>query len=262
MESEYNGREYKYNEATVRFYDIVYDQLAYNEREGGARAKFYFEEIAKAKGPVLEAGFGTGKILVPALKSGADIYGIDLSELMYKRTEAKLAENELHRISLQDLRSFTLDKKFSLVVSPFRVFQHLITIEDQLKALGKIYEHLEEGGLFIFDLFCPALQRLHTEVNDLLEFEGEYEPGKYMRRYYSVKPDYMNQVQFVTFRYVWDENSKELSSEYPFPMRYFFRFEIEHLVTRAGFKIQHFYGGFDRSELGSSPKEFIIVCRK
>ena len=118
--------EYNYNEATVRFYDVLYDQLTGVLKSGKERADFYLEEISGAKGAVLEAGVGTGMIFVPALAEGADIYGIDKSELMYEKVMAKLNETDRSRITLQDIRDFRLDKKFSLVISPFRVFQHLL----------------------------------------------------------------------------------------------------------------------------------------
>lgn len=249
--------EYKYNDATVRFYDAVYEKIT-----DSGRTAFYLEEISKAKGPVLEAGAGTGMIFVPALRSGADIYGIDHSELMLGRLSEKLSKDEQKRISLRDIRKFSLDKKFSLIISPFRVFQHLLTIEDQLSALNCIYDHLEPGGKFTFDLFCPATERLRAEVTDNLEFESEYKPGKIVRRYYSVSPDYINQVQNVTFKYVWDDDEREKSSEYEFPMRYYFRFEIENLIARTKFKLENIFGDFKRSTLSNNSKEFIIVCRK
>jgi len=258
----HNNIDYKYNEATVRFYDIMYDQLTGVLRNGEERSEFYRGEIANAKGAVLEAGVGTGMVFIPALESGVDIYGIDHSELMFHKIRSKLDESELHRITLQDIRDFKLDKKFSLIISPFRVFQHFVTIEYQLSALNNIYDHLEPGGVFIFDLFCPDLSRLQTEMKNVLEFEGEYEPGKKLQRYSSIRPDYINQTQHVTFKYVWDENGKEMSSEYEFPMRYYFRFELVNLIARTKFKLNHIYGDFMRNELSNNSKEFVIVCEK
>ncbi len=250
--------KYKYNEATVRFYDVVYEDFGHLKKG----LEFYSQEIKKAGGSVLEVGAGTGRIFIPALKQSADIYGIDQSELMIEKLKSKLDPAEHYRISQQDARNFNLEKKFKLIVSPFRVFQHLLTVEDQLMALGRIYDHLEAGGYFIFDLFRPSLTRLVNEVNDSLEFDGEYEPGKNLKRYYSVKPDYLNQQQNVEFRFVWDEDGEEKTSTYAFPMRYYFRFEAEHLVARAGFKLEHIYGDFDRNELCNKSNEFVLICRK
>ncbi|MBZ0202551.1 MAG: class I SAM-dependent methyltransferase [Ignavibacteria bacterium] len=250
--------KYKYNEATVRFYDVVYEDFGHLKKG----LEFYSQEIGKASGAVLEVGAGTGRILIPALRQGADIYGIDQSELMIEKLKGKLDPAEHKRISLQDARSFKLEKKFKLIISPFRVFQHLLTTEDQLLALCRIYDHLDAGGYFIFDLFRPGLIRLVNEVKDSLEFEGEYEKGKKLKRYYSVKPDYLNQVQNVEFRFVWDEDGEEKTSTYAFPMRYYFRFEVEHLIARSGFKLEHIYGDFEKHELNSKSNEFVIVCRK
>jgi len=253
--------EYKYTEATVRFYDVLYDQFTGVLRGGKERTDFYLGEIARTDNAILEAGVGTGMIFVHALQNGADIYGIDNSELMYNKVRSKLDMNEQHRITLQDIRDFKLEQKFGLIISPFRVFQHLLTIDDQLKALDSIYNHLEDGGRLIFDLFCPDLTRLHSEINEMLEYEGEYEKGKYLRRYFSVKPDYINQTQHITFKYVWDEDG-EKSSEYYFPMRYYFRFEIENLIARTKFKLDNIYGDFKKGKLSNKSNEFVVVCSK
>jgi len=46
-------------------------------------------------------------------------------------------------------------------------------------------------------------------------------------------------------------------------MRYFFRFEVEHLLARAGFDVEHLYADFDRSPFGSKhSSELIFVARK
>jgi hypothetical protein len=46
-------------------------------------------------------------------------------------------------------------------------------------------------------------------------------------------------------------------------MRYFFRFELEHLLARAGFEITEFFGNFDRSPFtDSSPEMIVIAARK
>ena len=162
------NKDYYYNESIARFYDKVYDKLEFLK----PAQNFYAEEITAAKGPVLEAGVGSGRIFVPALNAGADIYGIDISKNMLNQLIKKLDTKDMYRVSINDIRNFRLNKKFDLVISPFRVFQHLLTIEDQLKALNCIYEHLNPGGRLIFDVFNPDLSRLTKDVENLLEFEG------------------------------------------------------------------------------------------
>ncbi len=92
--------EYYYNEAVSRFYDPVYDSYAFLK----TGLEFYLEEIKNTKGKVLEAGVGTGRIFVPALNSGADIYGVDYSERMLERLKEKIPAKEHYRIWQEDLR--------------------------------------------------------------------------------------------------------------------------------------------------------------
>jgi hypothetical protein len=48
-----------------------------------------------------------------------------------------------------------------------------------------------------------------------------------------------------------------------FPMRYFFRYEVEHLLARAGFEIVHLFADYDRSPYGSkAPGELIFVATR
>jgi len=250
------SKEYKYNNSSARFYDIIYDKLL--NKSG---YEFYINEIKNCNGAVLEVGAGTGRILVPALKSGADIYGIDQSELMLENLKEKISKKDYHRITHQDVRDFSIDKKFSLIISPFRVFGHLLEIEDQLKALDKIYDHLEPGGKFIFDLFVPDLEKLNMERNNNIEFEGEYEPGKKLQRYTTVKHNYINQILEVTFRLVWDENGKSNSEECLLPLRYYFRYELVNLIGRSKFKLQNIFGDFQYGDLNNDSKDFVIVCK-
>lgn len=184
---------YKYNKSISRFYDAVYEKILNN-----AGLNFYLDEISNAKGSVLEIGAGTGRIFVPALENGADIYGIDQSESMLEKLKEKISERDFNRVSLQDVREFSLNKKFKLIYAPFRIFSHLISVDDQLKALNKIYEHLDEGGKFIFDVFVPNLKRI-AEDEEALDFEGEYEPGKSVKRFVSVKRNPVNQISDITF---------------------------------------------------------------
>jgi len=47
-----------------------------------------------------------------------------------------------------------------------------------------------------------------------------------------------------------------------FPWRYYFRYEVEHLLARCGFRIIDQYGDFDLSPLDDSSAEMIFVTEK
>jgi len=241
----------------ARFYDLIYHQI-----RDGVDDTFYLGKIKNAKGKVLEVGTGTGRLLSRALESGADIYGIDISPSMLDFLKAKLAPEDMKRISLQNIVDFRLDTKFDLIIAPFRVFMHLTEKEEQLKALNNVYDHLNNGGQFIFDVFVPALRPLIEGLDNVTDFEGEYEPGNRMKRIVSTNPDLINQIINITFRFEWNEGSSNYSREWKTPMRFFFRFELEHLVERSKFNKYNIAGDFTVNALNSDSKEFILTCTK
>jgi hypothetical protein len=138
----------------------------------------------------------------------------------------------------------------------------LITIEEQLAALKCIKNHLDEDGKLIFDVFVPNINRLAEPVTNVFELSTEYVPGKTVERYFDAVPDHLNQIIDITFTFKWDENGVEKIEKDSFPFRYYFKYELEHLIARAGLKISHIYGDFKGNELNNSSNEFVILCNK
>jgi SAM-dependent methyltransferase len=245
-----------YPEYVARFYDVIYAHLRTVDRD------FFLKEILTAKGPVLEVGVGTGRFFLDALNQGADVYGIDVSAAMLEQLRAKLDNSHHRRVFQQDVRSLNLEMKFDLVVAPFRVFSHLMDIEDQLLALNSIYDHLNPGGRFIFDLYVPDLKILQSGINGETDFDGEYAPGKRLKRVVSAESDLISQVTKVTMNLTWDEEGGQKTLSWHLLMRFFFRFELEHLIARSKLKLERICGDYEKHDLISESKDFIIVCKR
>jgi len=47
---------------------------------------------------------------------------------------------------------------------------------------------------------------------------------------------------------------------FAWPLRYFFRYEVEHLLARCGFKVSAEYGDFDRTPIRDDSPEMIFVA--
>jgi SAM-dependent methyltransferase len=246
-----------YPEYFARFYDLIYHQI-----RDGVDNKFYLGEIKNTKGKVLEVGTGTGRLLIEALENGADIYGIDISPSMLDFLKAKLNAEDQQRISLQNIVDFKLNIKFDLIIAPFRVFMHLTEKEEQLNALNNVHSHLKPGGKFIFDVFIPDLKPLIKGLDNVTDFEGEFEPGNRVKRIVSTNPDLINQIININFRFEWNKGITDFSKEWKTPMRFFFRFELEHLIERSKFSKYHIAGDFQWNELNNDSKEFVITCTK
>jgi len=244
-----------YPDYVARFYDVVYRQV----RDDADKA-YYVNKLASCKGPSLEVGVGTGRIFCEALLRGADVYGMDNSAEMIAVLRNKMEPRHHHRIWQGDLVNMDLGKRFNLIVAPFRVLSHVTDIDDQIRALNAVYQHLLPGGVFVFDLYVPNLKLLLDGLPPTVDFEGEYDPGKPLRRTTSATSDLITQITSVTMAFAWEDGGQQFSHEWSFPMRFFFRFELEHLIARSKLKLKAIYGDFAESALDSRSKEFIIHC--
>jgi hypothetical protein len=66
----------------------------------------------------------------------------------------------------------------------------------------------------------------------------------------------------VSFRLEWDEEGGKKEENWTLPLRFFFRYELEHLIERSAFDNYRILGDYMGNELNENSKEFIAVCRK
>jgi len=257
-------REYEF---VSEFYDYV---VRYVQRQD---VEFYVGLAMELGSPVLELGCGTGRVLIPTARAGIQITGLDLSEHMLAMCCQKLVGEPAEvqaRVQLVhgDIRRFDLGSVFRLVTIPFGPFHHLITVEDQLACLACVRSHLDTGGRFVLEVFNPDLKWL-AYVDSRPEYGEEpllqMPDGKrVVRKYRNVSVDLQRQV--LNAETVYDVTHPDGRAEHlvnTFPFRYYFRYEMEHLLARAGFEVEALFGDFDRSPYGSkNPGELIFVARK
>jgi SAM-dependent methyltransferase len=249
----------------------LYDQVPlYRNRRD---TSFYVDLCRAAQGEVLELGCGTGRILIPAAEAGCTITGLDGSRFMLDRCRAKLrtlAPETQKRVTLveADMTNFSLGRSFALATIPFRPLQHLVSVQEHLSFLGCVHRHLKPGGNLALDVFHPDLKRLASRASsEEIEDTPEHtlDDGRRLRRTFRLTAKHLaaqtNNAELIY--YVQDPAGNTTRIVHAFPMRYFFRFELEHLLARAGFEITEFFGNFDRSPFtDSSPEMIVIAARK
>jgi SAM-dependent methyltransferase len=247
-----------YPDFVARFYDTVYAQV-----RDGVDNEYYLAKMAGAGGPILEIGSGTGRLLREALRRGLDAWGIDVNASMVERCREQLPAEARERVSVADAVSMRLGRRFALVAAPFRVLSHVAEVEDQLRLLNTVHEHLVPGGTFLFDLYVPNLKLLLEGLPETCDFDGEWSPGRRLRRVVSSAPaDLSRQTNRVRMRFAWDEGDGEHAGEWDFEMRFFFRFEVEHLVARSKLRLEALHGDFAGGPLTAGSRELVAVCRR
>jgi SAM-dependent methyltransferase len=251
----------------AEFYDHI---VPYRTRQD---VDFFVEIAREAKGPVLEIGCGTGRVLIPTARAGVEIVGLDISQPMLDHCRKNL-ENEPKEVQARvqlvqgDMRHFHIGREFALATTPFRPFQHIMTVDDQIAVLRCIHSHLADGGRLVLDLFNPDLTRLADEAYlKYQDVEPEFtmpDGRKVLRTARNLGRNLLDQtVDIELAHHVTHPDGREEVLSEPLRLRYFFRFEVEHLLARAGFVVDQIYADYDRSPLGSKyPGELIFVARK
>jgi SAM-dependent methyltransferase len=253
---------------------LLYDALrGYQER---ADVAFYVEEATRAGGPVLEVGCGTGRVLRPTARAGVTVTGVDASAAMLARCRERLAAEPADvraRVTLRDgdARDLSLGAAdgapFALATAPFRVLQHLVTVDEQLRALTSVARHLAPGGRFVFDVFNPHYGAMVADRSAEAEDTAEtpLPGGRTLRRTARVvRVRWTEQVSEVELVYYVAERPGAAPARHvqAFDMRWYTPAELTHLLARAGFRVEAVYGGFDRSPLtDASPEQVVCAVR-
>ena len=265
MTSQFGG--YELHDFIAEYYDASYN------RRNSVDVEFFVNYAKESGGRTLELGCGTGRVLIPTAAAGCEITGLDLSPYMLQKCRDKLAQqpqNVQKRAKLVqgNMTGFETGEKYSLVTLPFRPFQHLITVEEQKACLGCIRKHLRPQGRFVFDVFHPNPARLipgskfSEEVEDLPE--TPLPDGRKVRRASRMVAlhgeQQYNDIELIY--YVSHPDGRKERLVQSFPMRYFYRYEMEHLLEISGFKIKGLFGKFDKSAFSSDSPEMIFVAEK
>ena len=156
--------------------------------------KTSFESLPQ-NAKVFEIGSGDGVNAKFIENLGFRITASDIAEAFIEATQ----NQGVKTIKFNVLEDEFHEKYFAVFC--WRVFVHF-TKEDALKTIKKVYNVLEDGGIFIFN----AINREFREVdNEWLDFEGEYHMGA--ERYYN----------------------------------YFKKEELDNLIKQTNFKIENFH---------------------
>lgn len=219
---------------------------------------------------VLEIACGTGRVALRLAQDGVRLTGIDLSPAMLDIARQKSAGMPNVRWLEADMRSFELGETFGLVIIPGHSFQFMLTPEDQLACLQCIRRHLAPHGLLVVHLD-------HMDVGWLGDLRGEkggvFEPqpevehprtGRAVRthRAWTYEPSTQT-ASVVTVTEELDARGQAVQRRErgPVAQHCVFRFEMEHLLARAGFQVEAVYGDFFRGELQDDSSEMIWVAR-
>lgn len=101
---------------------------------------------------ILELACGTGNITREFLNRGYKVDAFDLSNDMLVQAQHKLSKFKNLSLFNMDMTSFELPSSYDVAISICDSINYILDKEDLLKVFSNVYNHLNPGGVFIFDI--------------------------------------------------------------------------------------------------------------
>ena len=171
------------------------------------------------------------------------------------------------RLVAADMTSFDLGRGFATILCPFAGFQQLRTVEEQLACLDRCRAHLLSRGRLVLDLPNPDPAPASYARDEPADGEEtaqvvDWTDGRRIRWWMTVigydRSLQLNECE-VTYEIVEADGAARRITE-TISLRYTFRYELEHLLVRAGFRIDALYGDYDCSPFGDESPALIVVA--
>lgn len=214
--------------AYSRYYDLLYKDKDYVGETDYIQA--LLARYGITQGDLLEFGSGTGKHGCLLAERGYRVHGIERSADMV--AQSTMVDGFTSQQG--DICTVQLGRKFDAVLSLFHVVSYQISNSDVHAVFARAAEHLQSGGLFIFDFwYSPAVYsqqpvvRVKRMVDTLVEMTRLAEPVIYTNE---------NRVDVNYTIYARDLASGDLQTlTETHPMRHFSLPEIDLLSQSNGF---------------------------
>lgn len=262
--------------------DLIYrrpDDYDLEHEDDDRDVQFYCELMRRlAPQRVLELGCGSGRLTLALAEFAPHmdslIVGIDLEEAMLDRAREKArgldaAARERLRLLNGDMRSWTADEPFDLVLIPCSSITHLLTLDDRLAVWKRVHGNLRPGGRFVIDITMPNIrafaESLQTPPRALMEVDSDTtdpETGRRLVRYRATSFDAWRQRATIRFFYDRFEDGRHERYVSDFESHVYFPDELRLLFLHTGFEIEAVYGDYRFREPRSSSREVVMVGRR
>ena len=217
------------------YYNAFYQDKDYEaeSRQVDTLLKQYGRNVRK----IINYGCGTGRHDIELARLGYDCTGIDMSPLMIDiAKENSRNMNADIDFSVADIRSYEPKDKYDAVISLFHVMSYQNSNEDILAAFRGARKALDDGGLFLFDVwYGPGVlsDKPAVRVKEIEDAQN--------RLVRIAKPIMHDKTNVVDVCYevlvINRETGVTKTIEEVHHMRYFFRTEIEYYLREAGFEL-------------------------
>ena len=236
----------------------IYDELIYEDINYDSMCSRVIDICNKEKiafNNYLDIACGTGNLTLRLARNFKESFAVDLSEDMLREAFDKLKKEKIKcKIICQDMSELSLNRKFDLITSALDSTNYIIEEDKLLNYFIKVKDHLNEDGLFIFDI------NSYYKLSNILG-----------NNIYT----YSEEDVFYTWENVFEDDLLSMYLTF-FVKRgdLYERFEEEHLerayteevieskLKNAGLKVIGKFEGYTESQVNDKTERIVYIVRK
>lgn len=225
-----------YGNLCTEMYEILHDKAPQDELD------FYLSYAEKNK-KILEIMCGSGRFLVPFLKYGYNIRGVDFSVEMLEKLKLKAPEAD---VEYADIAEYTTNEQFDYIFISSGSVSLFTDMNLCQKILKKIKGLLAPAGKFVFAVDTIAAKCLDNddyETSVSVKLNNGFDLILKTKNYFDVQ----QQIQFSPGIYELYDRDKLLKSEHMDFQTHLYKFgEMENYLREAGFTEIKTYSSFEK----------------
>jgi SAM-dependent methyltransferase len=250
--------DWDYRGLAAEAYDLWFGAEPYEDQH------FYQQRIAQAGGAALEVACGTGRLLIPYLRDGLQVEGLDSSAAMLAICRQKAAAAGVTPVLYQQfMQEIDVPTRYGTIFIPSCSFQILAQREEAFASLRAFREHLQPGGQLLVSLHVPwdafraqsqwRLRRSGTRPSD----------GATVVIHECTRSDRFAQSQQIWLRLeVWVDGSLKHSELRTHTMRWYHQYEFALMLESCGFTDVMAFSGYRETAASDRDAEVVFAARR
>lgn len=236
----------------------IYDELIYEDIDYDSMCSRIIEICKEQKinfNNYLDIACGTGNVTLRLAKNFKEAFAVDLSEDMLREAFEKLKKEKVKcKILCQDMSELTLNRKFDLITSVLDSSNYIIEEDKFINYLRSVKNHLDDNGVFIFDI--NSYYKLSSILGNNIYTYSEEDV------FYTWENVFEDEIlsMYLTFFVKRGELYERFEEEH-LERAYTEEF-IEENLKKVGFKLIGKFDGYTNLSVSNNTERIVYVVKK
>lgn len=242
-----------YKDLSYLYDELIYDDIDYKEISDYIMEKYH--EYGNGNLLYLDLACGTANVSTYVGKNFKETFLVDFSEDMLMEASTKMLKEKIRfKILLQDMTELNLNRKFDLITCVLDSTNYILDDEGVKNYFQGVYDHLNDGGVFIFDI-NTSYKIKEVLGNNTFTYNTE-------EIFYSWENSLENDIVEMDLTFFVKEDSHYKKFEEFHRERAYKEDEIEAILSNIGFKMLEKQDGYRNKQILEDTERIVYIVNK